>query len=98
MCRKEARNWDWVYLVNVCYEGLEEVTCELGEGEANTDCDCFAGWWECVRDAVREGWCCKGKGKGKSKSKRGGGREREEMLILRCEIEGKEVASEVLKC
>jgi hypothetical protein len=48
---------DWVVIMNECFKGLEEVTfCVEGE---------FGGlWWECVRDAVREGFCSRGKKKG----------------------------------
>jgi hypothetical protein len=47
---------DWVVIMNECFEGLEEVTFCV-EGSVG-----FGGvWWECVRDAVREGVCSRGK-------------------------------------
>jgi hypothetical protein len=68
--------------MNACFEGLEEVTCEI---EVRGDADCFGAWWSCVRDAAREGWCCKrGNGKG-------------EALVLKYEFEGQEIARETLK-
>jgi hypothetical protein len=50
---------DWVVLMNCCFEGLEEFTfcVEGGVGIGGL-------WWECVRDAVREGVCCEGRRKG----------------------------------
>jgi hypothetical protein len=53
----ECPTRDWVVIMNECFEGLEEVTfCVEGE---------FGGLWrKCVRDAVREGVCSRGKKKG----------------------------------
>jgi hypothetical protein len=49
---------DWVVIMNECFEGLEEVVfcVEGGVGIGGL-------WWECVRDAVREGVCCEGRRK-----------------------------------
>ncbi|KAH9212443.1 hypothetical protein DL95DRAFT_464007 [Leptodontidium sp. 2 PMI_412] len=51
---------DWVFKLLSCFQGLEEVgfVVEAGMGEG---CDremhrrVVGAWWECVRDAVREG-------------------------------------------
>jgi len=75
----DARNRDWVYLMHSCFEGLEEVGFEIG-GKGILG---FAAWWGCVREAVREGWCCRER-KGDS-------------LVVRCEVGGKEVVREFVK-
>jgi hypothetical protein len=75
----EAKNRDWVYLMHTWFESLEEAIFEVGEkGDGD-----FGAWWGCVRDAVREGWCCRNQ-KGK-------------VLVLRCEFRGKEVVRELVK-
>jgi len=67
--------------MNVCFEGLEEVACEIGAGEK---AGCFGAWWNCMRDAAREGLGCKrGCGQGKA-------------LVFRYEFEGRERGDEIL--
>lgn len=53
----EARNRDWLYLMNG-FERLEEVTF------VKKNADGLANWWYCVQEAAREMWCSKGQ-KGK---------------------------------
>jgi hypothetical protein len=55
----ECLSRDWVVIINECFEGLEEVAfvVEGGVGIGGL-------WWGCVRDAVREGVCSRGKKKG----------------------------------
>jgi hypothetical protein len=56
----ECPTRDWVVLMNCCFERLEEVTFVVeGDGMGGGRL-----WWECVRDAVREGVCSRGKEKG----------------------------------
>ena len=44
---------DWVYLMNECFDGLEEVEFRfVGGGGMGFG---FEGWWSTVVDAVREG-------------------------------------------
>jgi hypothetical protein len=53
----DCPNRDWVVLIDSCFENLEEVTfsVERSKGEGVVE---FGGlWWECMRDAVREGGC-----------------------------------------
>jgi hypothetical protein len=56
---------DWVYLLTSCFERLERVSFAVDRerGGVGAGHCCFANWWRCVRDAVREGLCSPGNGK-----------------------------------
>lgn len=81
---------DWVFSLLEAFRGLEEVTfvVELGMSEEGV-CEgsgCIAGmegWWECVRDAVREGIAVRDVGKDGGMGMRKG-----RALVLRVECEG----------
>jgi hypothetical protein len=50
---------DWVYLLQSCFHGLEEIIFgverDLGGKVEISEARGFGPWWGCVRDAVREG-------------------------------------------
>lgn len=67
--------WDWVFLVLSSFPGLEELEFEVDRKDVCASLWKSA-WWDCVRDAVREVWCCEGrrkKGKGLTVNLRRGG-------------------------
>ena len=54
---------DWVFLINSCFLRLDEITFSIEKGTCDLE---FGSWWECVREAVREGLCeRRGTGKGR---------------------------------
>lgn len=76
--REQVVHRDWVYLISSHFEGLGEVVFDVERGS-----DGFGGWWDCVKDAVREGWCCQ-EGRGRK-------------MILGCHVGELEMVREILK-
>ena len=67
------------------FKGLEEVTFVVELGMSKGFCErsrhvkVMEGWWECVRDAVREGWGARATAIGKAKRR---------ALVLMVECDG----------
>ncbi|KAG4425429.1 hypothetical protein IFR04_001348 [Cadophora malorum] len=78
---------DWVFSFLEAFRGLEEVTFVVELGMSKGFCErsrhvrVMEGWWECVRDAVREGW-------GASASASAQGKAKGRVLVMRVECEG----------
>lgn len=76
---------DWVFSFLEAFRGLEEVTFVVELGMSKGFCErsrhvkVMEGWWECVRDAVREGWGARVRATGKAKRR---------ALVLRVECDG----------
>ena len=79
-----------MFLIQDSFKELEELTFEVEDKVWNRI------WWECVRDAVREGWCCGCVNEGKEpgscgKNGKNGGSKK---LVLRVECQETGVTGE----
>lgn len=82
--KDEPPTRDWVYLLNSCFENLEEITFSVDRGVCVLG---FGHWWGCVMDACREGL------EGKAHDVGFGGVKSGRSMALKLSVDGRELGA-----